>query len=128
MKILSITDIITNSSSEVFTIVHPEDVDKIKQVINTILEIAGSDKTSDDLFDIEYYWDKDELAKYMKEYDIPTKEEAIENCKQTIYEYREATFVYPRIKITCKQENNCKNIHWLDFLTEMFASQETLYC
>lgn len=127
MKILSVTDVITNSSSEVFTIVHPEDVDRIKQVINTILEIAESDKTSDDLFDIEYYWDDDEIADYMTDCDIPTKEEAIEKCKETLY-MGEAAYVYPRIKITCKQENNCKNIHWLDYLTEMFADHQELYC
>ena len=55
VKIQSISDIITNSSSEVFPIVRYKwgAEDDIERLINAILTAGGSDYTCEDLFDIE---------------------------------------------------------------------------
>ena len=52
MKIKSITDVITNSSTEVFAMISQGSVDRLKRMINLLLETSGSSKTCDDLFDI----------------------------------------------------------------------------
>lgn len=55
-KIKSITDVITNSSTEVFTVYDKNAIENIKQLVNAILSINNNDKklTFDDLFDIDY--------------------------------------------------------------------------
>lgn len=55
VKIQSISDIITNSSSEVFPIIRYKwgAEDDIVCLINAILTAGGSDYTCEDLFDIE---------------------------------------------------------------------------
>lgn len=50
-KIQSVSDIITNSSTEVFTIYTSKDLETIKNIVNAILAINGS-TTFDDLFNI----------------------------------------------------------------------------
>lgn len=52
IKIQSITDIITNSSTSVFTIYTKNDIKTIKSIVNALLAINGN-STFDDLFDIE---------------------------------------------------------------------------
>jgi len=59
MKIIGFSDVITNSSSEVFIIYNEEACENIKKIVNAILEVAGSDKTFDDLFTISLYFDED---------------------------------------------------------------------
>ena len=72
IKIKSITDVITNSSTEVYTFVDEYGKENLKKFITGILKASGSDKTCDDLFEIrymlkygvDYYWDryKDDLT------------------------------------------------------------------
>lgn len=72
ITIQSISDIITNSSTEVYTIYTKNDVKTIKSIVNALLAVNG-DLTFDDLFDIEliindsvfeYLWnDSPELQK-----------------------------------------------------------------
>ena len=52
IKIQSISDVITNSSTEVFIVYDSSNIDSIKQVINAILSIDGP-YTFDDLFTIK---------------------------------------------------------------------------
>ena len=52
IKVQSISDIITNSSTEVFIVYDSSNIDSIKQVINAILSIDGH-YTFDDLFTIK---------------------------------------------------------------------------
>ena len=64
MKVKSVTNVITNSSSETFLVVNENAIDTVKNFIDAILETAGSEKTCDELFDItpslcediEEYW------------------------------------------------------------------------
>jgi hypothetical protein len=50
IRIQSYVDVITNSSTEVWQIASEESVRRIKEVINAILKVSGSEKTADDLF------------------------------------------------------------------------------
>lgn len=52
IKIQSITDVVTNSSTEVYTIYTKNDIKTIKSIVNALLAVNG-DSTFDDLFDIE---------------------------------------------------------------------------
>lgn len=52
ITIQSISDIITNSSTEVYTIYTKNDIKTIKSIVNALLAVNG-DSTFDDLFDIE---------------------------------------------------------------------------
>ena len=54
INIQSISDIITNSSTEVFTMYSSSDINTIKNIVNAILAI-NSDLTFDDLFNIEMH-------------------------------------------------------------------------
>lgn len=61
MKILSISDVITNSSSEVFTYYTESSIKEVKRLIDAILKAGGSDKTCDDLFEINLTFDEDRV-------------------------------------------------------------------
>lgn len=52
IKVQSISDVITNSSSEIFTIYRRIDFETIREIVDELLKLAGSDKTFDDLFEL----------------------------------------------------------------------------
>ena len=52
LKIQSISDVITNSSTEIYTIYTKNDIETIKKIVNALLAVNG-DSTFDDLFNIE---------------------------------------------------------------------------
>ena len=58
-KIKSLTDVITNSSTEVFTIYNDDAIKRIKNLVNSILALSDniSNLTFDDIFDIDYHLD-----------------------------------------------------------------------
>lgn len=60
IKIQSITDVITNSSSSVYTIYYQSDKNTIKHIFDTILSL-NSDLTFDDLFRIKMTLDYDSV-------------------------------------------------------------------
>lgn len=53
MKIQSFSDIITNSSSELFTIYRKSGFKTIREIVDELLKLAGSNKTFDDLFELK---------------------------------------------------------------------------
>lgn len=53
----SITDIVTNSSTEVFIRVKETAINTVKELINDLLKISGSTLQADDLFTIEILYD-----------------------------------------------------------------------
>lgn len=78
LKIKSITDVITNSSTEVFTIYDENGINDVKKLVNSILDIAYSLQPTDikkyyfdDLFNvcysIEYDYISDEIEDYISE-------------------------------------------------------------
>ena len=69
IKIQSISDVVTNSSTEVFILYKKRDKQEIKDLVNAILAI-GCDKTFDDLFTIDLcisWWAADHLYENYKE-------------------------------------------------------------
>lgn len=76
IKIQSVSDVITNSSTECT-------LDRLKDIVNSILKIADSTLTADDLFTFELDEESDEYSVY---YDrgykvIPKKENYTEAAK-----------------------------------------------
>ena len=62
IKVKSITDVITNSSTEVFTFYNDGGIKTIKDTVNAILAINSDNKyTFDDLFEIEYAFELDRI-------------------------------------------------------------------
>lgn len=55
INIQSASDIITNSSSEVYLCLSYTAVEDFKGIVNAILKAGGSDKTCNDLFKISEY-------------------------------------------------------------------------
>lgn len=51
VKVQSCSDIITNSSSEVYLVTGG--IKYVKELIDTLLELAGSDYTCDELFEVD---------------------------------------------------------------------------
>ena len=65
IKVKSITDVITNSSTEVFTFYNDGGIKTIKDTVNAILAInSGNKYTFDDLFEIKYVFDFDCISDY----------------------------------------------------------------
>lgn len=67
IKIQSISDIITNSSSEVYTILEYDAVESVKRIIDSILALAGHGFHWDDFFKIEEDFDEEDALEYHKE-------------------------------------------------------------
>jgi len=57
INIQSITDIVTNSSTEVFIRIKETAINTVKELINNLLKISGSTLQADDLFTIEILYD-----------------------------------------------------------------------
>lgn len=73
----SIIDLITNSSSEIYTTCTVDTVNNIKELINTVLKLSNSELVADDLFEIRTFqntwkewqdengkWQNDEVKDY----------------------------------------------------------------
>lgn len=75
INIQSISDIITNSSTEVFVMYDPSNIKAIKDTINAILAIDGT-YIFDDLFDIHMTVDEDFLDQLYEDNDDIQKEYA----------------------------------------------------
>ena len=107
MKILSISDVITNSSSEVFCYYDKLSDKRLKGLLGCILETFGVDEKVEDVFNIEYF-----LSDYAEE-DM-TEGEALEEISNS--------YDMPYIdgyKITSKSEKYnklCKLLSQLDVL------------
>lgn len=66
MRINSMTDVITNSSTSVFVVYAEHNIDSIKELVNSILAIDGR-YTFDDLFNISLEFDYDVIEHYSEE-------------------------------------------------------------
>ena len=66
MKINSMTDVITNSSTSVFVVYAEHNIDSIKELVNSILAIDGK-YTFDDLFNISLEFNYDVIERYSEQ-------------------------------------------------------------
>lgn len=116
IKIQSMTDVITNSSTSVFCVYEPQNIDTIKRLVNSILAISG-DYTFDDLFDIKFKYDygnisyflyTEKLIPYKEQYDFikSLNEEEFNKIIEEAGEYEGCTFYtedfYGGIEVTVK--------------------------
>lgn len=83
-KLQSLNDVVTNSSMEVYQEATQYTVDAVKDIINVILKISGSDKSCDDLFTVSINYE-DMLEPYFE--DILDKSD-IDEILDTIEEIR----------------------------------------
>lgn len=110
IKILiqSVSDIITNSSSEIFMIYTDESVNKVKNLVNAILSSTGVPYRFDNLFSIEPSFDYDNaLEKYQFEKDtkgFPTNEELVKFVKDYDNEHYDDPPLIDGIMVTPKKD------------------------
>lgn len=105
-KIKSLTDVITNSSTEVFTIYNKGAINKVKEMVNSILALSDttSNLTFDDLFEIDYCFDIyeieeliNQLAEKLKERGNKEHAEAIKTTVTTeeeLWNYSKQNNIY----------------------------------
>lgn len=118
MKIIGFSDVITNSSSEVFVMYDREGVESIKKLVDSILECADSTETFDTLFDIEFELDED----YIQSNKDMTKEELYEQALEDNWTGEG----YPTIigiKVTSKDEKNAETARLLSNIDKIFESE-----
>lgn len=65
-KLQSLNDVVTNSSMEVYQEATQYTVDAVRDIINVILKIGGSDKSCDDLFTVSINYE-DMLESYFED-------------------------------------------------------------
>jgi preprotein translocase subunit YajC len=62
----SIVDVITNSSSVIYTEAHDNSIKVAKEIINAVLKASGSDKKADDLFNFRIQKGTDDLCDFIQ--------------------------------------------------------------
>lgn len=80
LQIQSVSDIITNSSTEVFMIYSKDSLQQIKSLVNAILSLADCKETFDDLFIIKPKIETEELFNSHPEYKNLSSEELHEQA------------------------------------------------
>jgi hypothetical protein len=90
LKLHSITDLITNSSTTIFTYSEGS-IEPCKELINEILKLMGEDKTCDDIFELSITKDNDsirDLMDYQLEDYLEPEEYAALNIPENDYKKR----------------------------------------
>ena len=117
LEIKSCIDVITNSSTEVFTYVTEEGVAALKNIIDGIIAISGGNGKCDDYFNIEMV---------MKENALETAKEYYED--EHWKEERELGPMFDNLKISAKDS---KNQEFADFILSNISKiiqKEEFYC
>lgn len=126
-KIKSLTDVITNSSTEVFTVYNKEAVNNIKELVNAILALNNetSNLTFDDLFEVDYCFDIyeieeliNQLAEKLKERGNKEHAEAIKTTVTTeeeLWNYSKQNNIYDVVmEIIEEIDNDTYNYRMVD--------------
>ena len=126
-KIKSLTDVITNSSTEVFTIYNKGAINKVKEMVNSILALSDdtSNLTFDDLFEIDYClnnYKKEELiinlVEKLKERGLKEQAEDIKatvTTEEELWEYSKQNNIYDTvIKIIEKFDDGYNDYRIID--------------
>ena len=82
IPIHSFVDLITNSSSEIFVAADENTIKAVRKLIDNILKASGSDKTSDDLFDIGLGYEVTDIETYDNKFVTKAEFEKIEETYQ----------------------------------------------
>jgi hypothetical protein len=133
MKIIGFSDIITNSSSEVFTIYTEEGLEQIKKIVDAVLKVGGSELTFDDLFTIELYFDEDwAWDEYLDEHpdairENVSTEELLQFCEDHDNECYEDNTLIDGFSIVAKDKKNTEAAQLLNGIDRIFDHEER-YC
>lgn len=134
-NIIGFSDVITNSSSETFVWYTREGINQIKDIVNSILKLGGSDKTFDDYFTINIDIDLEEVKEKCEipeeEFEVMSVEE-IENIAMDEqpsnpewYDFNTVPFI-GGVLITAKDPNN-KDIARLLMDIDNIFEKETFF-
>lgn len=118
MKVIGFSDVITNSSSEVFVMYDREGVESMKKLVNSILKCAGSTETFDTLFDVDFEFEEC----FIRSSENMTKEELYEQALEDNWTGEG----YPSIigiKVTSKDEKNAETAELLSNIDKIFESE-----
>lgn len=126
VKIQSVSDVITNSSSEVFVIYDQEGIDTIKTLVNSILKLSKSEYSCDDLFDIQFKWDDIAEEYYNDDGGLEGTGKTLEKYRQDLQADRlcwgEGAPVITGIKVIPKLDTpECKEV------ADMLSSIDTIF-
>lgn len=133
VKIQSVSDIITNSSSEVFVIYDQNGIDTIKALVNSILKLSESEYSCDDLFDFEFIWDDIAEEYYNDDGGLEktgkTLEEYCQDMQNDCLNWREGAPLIVGIKVIPKLDTpECKEVaDMLSKIDNIFKS-DVFYC
>lgn len=124
----SISDIITNSSSEVFVLYDDNALKNIKDLVNAVLAAADTKLTFDDLFEIQPLLDEYEfLMDYPDLKGFPNDQllqEAIEKDKKGLWDGRQYVYGYEVIAKEQKNQKYAEILSRIDSIFQTFA----VYC
>lgn len=124
----SISDIITNSSSEVFVLYDDNALKNIKDLVNAVLAAADTKLTFDDLFEIQPLLDESEfLMDYPDLKGFPKDQllqEAIEKDKKGLWDGRQYVYGYEVIAKEQKNQKYAEILSRIDSIFQTFA----VYC
>jgi len=68
IRVHSAVDVITNSSTVVYTMAGPSTIKAIKALVDGILEAAGYNRRADDLFEFKLAYDEDRVCEWREEH------------------------------------------------------------
>lgn len=138
----SLSDIITNSSSETYTILQGDSVESVKKIIDSILDLAGHGFHWDDFFKIYEDFDEDDaLYRYKEEwndqeheegeeYKEPTREELLDfvhDYNSERWDEGEGSIIETYITFLPTDPDSKQAAVLLHKLNDLFESQ-TQYC
>ena len=127
IKIQSISDVITNSSTEVYITYYPSDKNAIINIVNAILAINGEGKF-EDYFEFKWIPNDDFLYEKWKEDEIETPfEQWVESLPESFlfseYErWNECRNFIEGYLITAKDPKNSKAANLLTSLDSIFTT------
>ena len=120
----SINDIITNSSSEVYTVYNESSIEAVKALVNSILKAGGSRYEFDDLFKAELIINNEakddyEYAEHKWEDKEVTFQEFVRNHDKHCVDIGEGYLYTYGIKVIPKDLDNTKSFFAAGYLSEL---------
>lgn len=128
IKVQSVSDIITNSSTEVFMIYDEESVKQIKELVNAILDLGNYKERFDDLFECKITFDEERLLDENPEYKGLSEKELLEKAYEYDDDFRyEGYPIVNGYTITSKNVKDEKLATMLSNIDNIFGTY-SVYC